>query len=49
MNIMLSGAGTFNNPYYLDYKEDTFAKSLVLVKFDFLKEKLPAFWENFNS
>jgi hypothetical protein len=48
MPILLSGSGTFNNPYNLDYVGDVFAKSLVLIKFDFFKDKLPVFLENFN-
>jgi hypothetical protein len=48
MPILLAGAGTFNNPYYLDFIEDSFAKSLVLIKYDFFKDKLPIFLENFN-
>jgi len=47
--ILLSGAGTFNHPYKLDYEEDTYAKALTLIQFDFLSEKLPVFLENFNS
>ena len=49
MPILLAGAGTFNNPYNLDYVEDVLAKSLVLIKFDFFKDKLPVFLENFNT
>lgn len=49
MPILLSGSGTFNNPYNLDYTHDVFAKSLVLIKFDFFKDKLPVFLENFNT
>jgi hypothetical protein len=49
MPILLSGSGTFNNPYNLDHTNDVFAKSLVLIKFDFFKDKLPVFLENFNT
>ena len=49
MPILLSGAGTFNNPYNLDFVDDVYAKSLVLIKFDFFKDKLPVFLENFNT
>lgn len=49
MPILLAGNGTFNNPYNVDFHEDVFAKSLVLLKFEFFREKLPIFLENFNS
>ena len=49
MPILVSGSGTFNNPYSFDFIEDTYAKSIALIKFDFFKEKLPVFLENFNS
>lgn len=49
MPILLAGSGTYNNPYKIDFIEDTYAKSLVLIKYDFFKEKLPIFLENFNS
>ena len=49
MPILLSGSGTFNNPYNLDYINDVFAKSLVLIKYEFFKDKLPVFLENFNT
>ena len=48
MPILLAGGGTFNNPYHLDFIEDSYAKSLVLIKYDFFKDKLPVFLENFN-
>lgn len=49
MSILLAGSGTFNNPYLVDFMNDSYAKSLVLIKYDFFKEKLPVFLENFNS
>mmetsp|Transcript_41110 Transcript_41110/g.62469 ORF Transcript_41110/g.62469 Transcript_41110/m.62469 type:complete len:409 (+) Transcript_41110:2758-3984(+) len=49
MPILLAGAGTFNHPYKLDYERDIYAKSLVLIKFDFFQDKLPIFLENFNT
>ena len=49
MPILLAGSGTYNNPYLLDFIDDTYAKSLVLIKYDFFKETLPIFLENFNS
>lgn len=49
MPVLLAGAGTYNHPYKLDFVEDTYVKSLVLINYDFLKDKLPPFLENFNS
>ena len=49
MPILLAGAGTFNHPYKVDYQNDTYAKSIVLIQYDFFKNKLPVFLENFNS
>jgi hypothetical protein len=49
MNILLSGSGTFNHPYKLNYQEDAYTKSLALIKFDYFYDKLPIFLENFNS
>jgi hypothetical protein len=49
MNILLAGSGTFNHPYQVNYQQDSYAKSIVLIKYDFLYDKLPIFLENFNS
>jgi len=49
MPVLLAGAGTFNNPYLLDFAGDVYVKSLALISFDFFKDKLPIFLENFNS
>jgi len=49
MPVVLAGSGTFNSPYYVDFMEDPYAKSLALIHFDFFKDKLPPFMENFNS
>jgi hypothetical protein len=49
MPILLAGSGTYNNPYVFDFQNDTYAKSIALIKFDFFKDKLPYFLENFNS
>ena len=49
MPILLAGSGTYNNAYKIDFIEDTYAKSLVLIKYEFFKDKLPIFLENFNS
>jgi len=31
MPVLLAGAGTFNHPYKVDYQNDTYAKSIVLI------------------
>ena len=49
MSILVSGAGTFNNPYFLDFKKDSFVKSLALIDLEFFQDKLHLFLENFNS
>jgi hypothetical protein len=49
MSILLAGNGTYNHPYNLDFVNDPFAKSIVLIKYDFFKETFPVFLENFNS
>lgn len=49
MPILIAGSGTFNTPYNLDFIDDVFMKSLVFVNFDYYKDKLPFFFENFNS
>jgi len=49
MPILLAGNGTFNSPYNVDFQADVFAKSLVLLKFDFFRDKLPIWLENFNT
>jgi hypothetical protein len=49
MPVLLAGAGTYNSPYHVDFVEDSYVKSIVLINYDFLKDKLPPFLENFNS
>jgi len=49
MPILLAGAGTYNHPYRVDYIEDSYVKSIVLMDQPFLADKLPPFLENFNS
>jgi len=49
MQLLLSGSGTFNHPYRLDFETDSLIKSVSMIKFDFFKDKLPIFLENFNS
>ena len=49
MPILLAGSGTYHHPFFLDYRDDAYAKSLVLVKYSFFYDKLSVFFENFNS
>jgi hypothetical protein len=49
MPILLAGSGTYHHPYFLDYRDDVYAKSLVLIKYSFFYDKLSVFFENFNS
>lgn len=49
MPILLAGNGTFNHPYVLDFINDPYVKSLALIKYSFMSDKLPVFLENFNS
>jgi hypothetical protein len=48
-DILIAGAGTYNHPYNLDYLNDPYVKSIVLMNLSYLQNKLPAFMENFNS
>jgi hypothetical protein len=47
--ILLAGNGTLNSPYMLEFFDDTFAKSVALLKLEFFRDKLPIFFENFNT
>lgn len=49
MPILLAGAGTYSHPFKIDYIEDSYVKSVVLINQTVLQEKLPPFLENFNS
>jgi hypothetical protein len=49
MTIILSGSGTFNTPYHLEFKDDPYVKQIALINYDFMYDKLPPFLENFNS
>ena len=49
MPILLAGNGTYNHPYKVDFVEDAYVKSLVMMNIPFLQDKLPPFLENFNS
>lgn len=49
MSILLAGNGTFNNPYNIDFQNDVYAKSLVLLRYEFFRDKLPIWLQNFNT
>lgn len=60
MIILISGTGSFNNPYNIDYNDDPYIKSILFLnkKCNFLiclilrlelKPKLPMFLENLAS
>jgi len=49
MPILLAGNGTYNHPFNLDFVRDPLIKSISLIDFDYFKNKLPIFMENFNS
>jgi len=49
ITLLLSGSGTFNSPYTLDFEGDPYAKSLVCFDKEELKPKLPLFFENMNT
>lgn len=49
ITLLLSGSGTFNSPYLLDFESDPYAKSLVCFNKDELKPRLPLFFENLNT
>lgn len=49
LTLMLSGSGTFNSPYNLNFETDPYAKSLAYFDFEGTKEKLPLFFDNLNT
>ena len=49
MPILLAGSGSANHPYRVDFVDDAYVKSLVLINYEFLKDKLTPFLENANS
>ena len=49
MTILVSGAGTYNNPYNIDYENDPYVKSIVMINKKQLKMRLPMFFENLDS
>ena len=36
MPILLAGAGTYSHPYKVDFVDDVYVKSLVLINYDVL-------------
>ena len=49
VNLMLSGCGTFNSPYYLNFENDPYAKALVYLREERMKKDLPLFFNNLNA
>ena len=49
LTLMLSGSGTFNSPYNVNFENDALAKSIVYFNIDTLKESLPLWFENLNT
>jgi len=49
LTVLISGSGTFNNPYYFNFEGDSLLKSLVLINKNYLQNKLPMYFENLNS
>lgn len=49
ITLMLTGSGTFNSPYHVNFEGDPYAKSLVCFNKEELKPKLPLFFENLNT
>ena len=49
LTLMLSGSGTFNSPYHVNFENDALAKSIVYFNIDTLKESLPLWFENLNT
>lgn len=46
---MLSGCGTFNSPYYLNFEKDPYAKALVYLREEKMKKDLPIWFNNLNA
>ena len=49
ITLLLAGRGTFNCPYYLNFENDSLAKSIVYFHKLTLKDQLPLFFENLNT
>ncbi|CDW79197.1 UNKNOWN [Stylonychia lemnae] len=47
--ILLSGSGTFNSPYHLDYETDPLIKSIMMIDKKHLRNKLPMYLENLDT
>ena len=49
MIMLISGTGSFNNPYHVDFNNDPYVKSILLLNKKQLKPKLPMYLENLDS
>jgi len=49
VTLMLSGCGTFNSPYSLEFENDPYAKALVYLNEETMKPDLPIFFNNMNT
>ena len=47
--LLLSGSGSHNNPYQLNFDEDPLAKSVVYFNAHTLSQHLPLFFRNLNT
>ena len=47
--MLLSGSGSHNNPYQLNFDEDPLAKSVVYFNAHTLSQHLPLFFRNLNT
>jgi hypothetical protein len=49
VTLMLSGCGSFNSPYSLEFENDPYAKALVYLNEETMKPDLPIFFNNMNT
>lgn len=49
ITLLLAGAGTYENPYRVNFENDPIAKSIVYMQKETLKPRLPLFYENLNT
>ena len=49
MILLLSGSGSFNNPYHINYEHDPYVKSILFLNKQELRNKLPMYFENLDS
>jgi len=47
--ILISGTGTYNNPYNLEYQNDPLVKSVLLLNKKELRNVLPLYFENLDA